>query len=56
MSKIDDSTENYGVYESSTLEGEVRYRLGIIDFLTSFTTAKRIERKMNSVRYGSDAE
>ena len=32
------------------------YRLGIIDFLTDYNTAKKLETKFNNMRYGKDKQ
>jgi uncharacterized protein YqiB (DUF1249 family) len=38
-------------YEDS--EGQFRYHIGIIDFLTSYTTAKMFETKLNALLHWS---
>jgi hypothetical protein len=41
-----------GVFESS--DSQFKYRLGIIDFLTDYNTAKKLETKFNNMRFGKD--
>ena len=41
--------EEVGVLESQ--DGDFKYRLGIIDFLTSYNKLKVLENKYNNVRY-----
>lgn len=37
-------------------EGDHVYKIGVIDFLTSYTTAKRFETKLNTVLHWSESE
>ena len=41
--------EEVGVIENQ--DGDFKYRLGIIDFLTSYNKLKVLENKYNNVRY-----
>jgi hypothetical protein len=36
--------------------GDYVYKIGIIDFLTSYTAAKKLETKLNSVLHWSESE
>ena len=45
-----------GVYIARSKDGQEVYRLGIIDFLTDYNTAKKLENKFNNVRYGKDKQ
>ena len=45
-------SDNVGIFESS--DSQFKYRLGIIDFLTDYNKAKKLETKFNNMRYGKD--
>ena len=47
-------TETHQSYEDA--EGQFRYHIGIIDFLTSYTTAKKFETKLNALLHWSEAD
>jgi hypothetical protein len=43
-----------GVKVEQSVDDLEVYRLGIIDFLTDYNTAKKLETKFNNMRYGKD--
>jgi hypothetical protein len=51
-SQSSSKSDNVGIFESS--DSQFKYRLGIIDFLTDYNTAKKLETKFNNMRYGKD--
>ena len=44
------------VAKFESLNSQFKYRLGIIDFLTDYNTAKKLENKFNNMRYGKDKQ
>jgi hypothetical protein len=49
------ASRHKGYTDIESLEGEYRYKLGIIDFLTAYGASKYLENRFKSARYSVDS-